>query len=88
MLQQLAQDPDMGKAARGTPAKCQPNDGACDGGLWMRGGFRRTVAIAAPSREKALEHQGRSPYPRSLYRRLLRERANPAECWRSLVTET
>jgi hypothetical protein len=51
MLQQLAQDPDMGKAARGSPAKCQPNDGACDGGLWMRGGFRRTVAIAAPSRE-------------------------------------
>jgi hypothetical protein len=51
MLQQLAQDPDMGKAARGPPAKRQTNDRACDGWLRMRGGFRRTVAIAAPSRE-------------------------------------
>ena len=68
MLEQLAQDPDMGKAACGTPAKRQTNDRACDGGLRMRGGFRRTVAIAAPSREKALKHQDRSPYPRSLNR--------------------
>jgi len=41
----------------------------------MRGGFRRTVAIAAPSREKALEHQDRSPYPRSLYRVVVRASA-------------
>ena len=76
MLEQLAQDPDMGKAACGTPAKRQTNDRACDGGLRMRGGFRRTVAIALSL----------SPVAKS--RRLPRERASPADCWRSLVTET